>query len=139
MKDIKIDAVILQITHGDFRDNDQEYGRDYEGLIINTNKGDIKIGITNFQECCESWGYKIDFNPHVVSKLGEDKALQYYQNKHIDKITIDFEEDSDHCFVSICFEKSEKIIMEMFNKHNGYYAHICIVDIFNSEHEHFLL
>ena len=139
MKEINIDATIVTIVDSTFKDNDKEYGKKYNGLIINTDKGKIKIGIDNHQQYHEQWGYEFDFEPHVVTKLEEDKRLQYYKNKHINKIMMDFTENTDYngdtnyCFINIYFDKYEKIKMTIFNYHNGYYSHKYLIEVFGEE------
>jgi len=137
MKEIDVNATINMITNYYFYDNNKDYGSTYDGLIINTNKGEIKIGIDNSQQCCENWGYELEFTPdNIICDYGSDyyeKKLQYYENQHIDKII--FNSLNDIIVIEIYFNNKSKIIMNIFNEHNGYYAHEYLVEVFGEEIE----
>ena len=52
-------ATILSIKEDAIRDDSRgwdEWDEWYEGLIIETNKGDIRLVISTGQSCCENWG-----------------------------------------------------------------------------------
>ena len=47
---------IIQIKEGTLPDSD-EVGGDYDGYYIETTTRKICVGIANYQDCCEDWGY----------------------------------------------------------------------------------
>lgn len=110
--------IIESIEYDDF--NIGEYSS-YEGLIIKTNKQEIKMGISNFQSCCENWGSIVsedDFEDFIGSSLLNiyitDEELKSY----------DFDEyfSGDCIFINIETNKG-KLQLVVYNDHNGYYGH----------------
>ena len=49
-------ATILSIKEDAIRDDSRGWDEWYEGLIIETDKGDIRFVISTGQSCCENWG-----------------------------------------------------------------------------------
>jgi hypothetical protein len=47
---------ILRIEETTFKTNEKDWSI-YEGFQIITDQQTIKVGISNGQSCCESWGY----------------------------------------------------------------------------------
>ena len=49
-------AIIQSIKEDTIVDNSRGWRESYEGLIIETDKGSIKLVISDSQSCCEQWG-----------------------------------------------------------------------------------
>jgi hypothetical protein len=49
-------ATILSIKEDTIKDDSRGWDELYEGLIIETDKGDIRLVISTGQSCCENWG-----------------------------------------------------------------------------------
>lgn len=117
---------IISIEEKSFNLNDEDdWGRDYEGFIIKTDKQEILIGISNYQSCCEDWGYFMshdDFSEFIganfISVKVVDEALKVKQVEELEYANV--------MFVNI--ETSNGLLQFVaHNTHNGYYAHEAIV------------
>jgi hypothetical protein len=142
MKETFKDEVILAI-HEDvtFRvTREESYGdrkwtenTDFDGYAIETTHRVIKVGISNYQSCCENWGYLTtndDLQDFVDTKLLGvkivDTALKVEPIKEKD-----FYEAS---LMFVNFETSHGTMqLVAYNDHNGYYGHDAIVLIEGDE------
>ena len=116
IESIDLDAVFIAGSRG--------YSND--GVIIKTNKQEIKIGIDNDQQCCESWGYLTsednvdDFiGAEVVKITLDDELLNESVLSDLDKYTI---ENASMMFVTVHTSKGPFQVVA-YNEHNGYYGH----------------
>ena len=50
-------AKIISIKEDTIVSNSSGWRETYEGLVIETDKGAIKLAITDGQSCCENWGF----------------------------------------------------------------------------------
>lgn len=105
----------------------------YDGYVITTDEGSIKVGVDNRSCCCENWGYlnSLD-NPNdfvgaeVFSVKVVDEALVVYENFEI--------YEGGAMFVNI---ETNKGVFQLvvYNEHNGHYSHDAVV-IVNGEQTH---
>lgn len=97
--------------------------RRFAGYWIITDQQTIRLGISNAQDCCESWGYftsEDDVNQFVGAELlgleVVDSALKPHQLADIGLY-------EDSCmFVNINTSKG-LLQFVAYNEHNGYYSH----------------
>ncbi len=116
---------ITAITEASFK-TVGDYEHSMDGFIITTTEQEIKVGIDNYQSCCENWGYFMtndtpqDFigaellSVDIVDEiLNKEKAPELY--------------DGSAMFVN--FETSRGTLQfTAYNEHNGYYAHqACVI------------
>lgn len=110
-----------------------------DGYRIKTEDSTYSILISNDQCCCESWGYftsEDDVSDYIGSELLSvevvDKALN---NKKLEE-EVSWGLDSGEA-VFVNFNTSNGVLQfAVYNSHNGYYGHECIVDVFkNKERE----
>ena len=113
--------------------------QEFDGYQVITDKQTIKLGISNSQSCCESWGYFMsedDLKEFEGAELKEitltDVALktEIFESKDID-----FE--GDLMFVNFSTDKGV-LQFTAYNQHNGYYGHNAIVISEQLNHEEVL-
>lgn len=98
-----------------------------DGYLITTDQGYIWAGISNYQDCCENWGYMAshdDFEDFlgsdVLSVRVVDEALNVSVLKDNDL------HEGDCIFVNIETNKGT-LQFTIYNVHNGYYGHAVTV------------
>lgn len=97
----------------------------YEGLVIETDKGDIKLVISTGQSCCEHYGSLFFETPDDISQFIGAEILQ------IEDIYIKHDDDIDH-ETQLRITTDEGVIQyAIYNEHNGYYSHGTIVQVFD--------
>lgn len=121
---------ILRIEEETFKTHKNDY-QSYDGFLIVTDKQTIKIGISNSQSCCESWGYFMSeddlslFENSVLTEISiTDTALNTESfNKRIEDEYL----DCGGCMF-VNFETSKgKLQFVAYNAHNGYYGHDAVI------------
>lgn len=126
---------ILRIEETTFKTNEKDWSI-YEGFQIITDQQTIKVGISDGQSCCESWGYLIT-NDSIDEFIGSellnivlvDSALN---DKKIDEI--EYLDSGDAMFVN--FETSKGVFQIVaYNCHNGYYGHSAVLISKQLNHE----
>lgn len=108
------------------------YSRTYDGFKVSTNKQEILLLISNYQSCCEDWGYMTltdDPTSYVGSELRDVAIVDLdYKTTKLGKMI-----DEDHGRYSGLDEGSAVFInletnngtlqFTLYNAHNGYYGH----------------
>lgn len=123
--EIPKNAKILSIKEDTIIDNSDGYDSWYEGLIIETDKGTIKLIITNSQCCCEGWGALFFETPDDISQFIGAEIIQ------IEDIDIKREEFIDN-ETQLRITTDKGIIQyAIYNAHNGYYSHGTILQVFD--------
>jgi hypothetical protein len=107
-----------------FDEDDQRRGR-LDGYEIVTSRQVIKIGVTNDQSCCESWGYLMsedNVEEFIGSNLLDVKIVDTALNErcHVDT------DEGDTMFVNL-YTTAGLLQFVVYNCHNGYYGHTAIV------------
>ena len=133
---------IEEFVGNDFDDDGDDYG--YSGYKIHTDKQVISLLISNYQSCCESWGYLMseelnegdDFiGANIISIAEVDVDLK---EKEVDIISDvshtseepddddDDDDDDDYgentVFINIHTDRGT-LQFKAYNSHNGYYGH----------------
>ena len=119
-------AKIISIKEDSITDTANGYIQEYEGLVIETDKGNIKLVITNGQNCCENWGNLFFETPDNISKFIGAKILEVQD--------IDIKRDTDvnnETQLRITTNKGA-IQYAIYNEHNGYYSHGTIKQVFDN-------
>ena len=130
--EIPENAKILSIKEDTIVDKSSGWRESYEGLIIKTNKGSIKLVISDGQSCCEQWGALFFETPDDVSQFVGAKILQ------IQDIDIKREEFIDN-ETQLRITTDRGIIQyAIYNEHNGYYSHGTILQVFDTIETGFL-
>ena len=130
--EIPENAKILSIKEDTIVDKSSGWRESYEGLIIKTNKGSIKLVISDGQSCCEQWGALFFETPDDVSQFVGAKILQ------IQDIDIKREEFIDN-ETQLRITTDRGIIQyAIYNEHNGYYGHGTILQVFDTIETGFL-
>jgi hypothetical protein len=123
--EIPNNANILSIKEDTIVDRSCGYKQTYEGLIIETDKGSIKIVISDDQSCCEQWGALFFETPDDISQFIGAEILQ------IEDINIKRDEFIDNeTQLRITTDKGV-IQYAIYNDHNGYYSHATILQVFD--------
>ena len=125
--EIPENAIIQSIKEDTIVDNSSRGWREsYEGLIIETNKGCIKLVISDSKSCCEQWGALFFETPDDISQFIGAEILQ------IEDIDIKREEFIDN-ETQLRITTDRGIIQyAIYNEHNGYYSHGTILQVFDS-------
>ncbi len=102
-----------------------------KGLLISTNKGDIKLILSDMQQCCEDHGHLFFDTPDKVdefigAKILAVKEIEVDLAKQIGK---DYGERSESQ-LRIVTSRGD-IQYAVYNDHNGYYAHAGICQVFD--------
>jgi hypothetical protein len=118
-------AEIISIKEDSIIDTSNGYKQDYEGLIIETDKRNIKLVITNGQNCCENWGNLFFETPDNISIFIGATILEVQD--------IDIKRDIDIDNETQLRIKTDKGIIQyaIYNEHNGYYSHGTIKQVFD--------
>ena len=119
-------AIIQSIKEDTIVDKSRGWRESYEGLIIETDKGSIKLVISDSQSCCEHWGALFFETPDDISQFIGAEILQ------IEDIDIKREEFIDN-ETQLRITTDRGIIQyAIYNEHNGYYSHGTILQVFDS-------
>lgn len=126
--EIPENAKILSIKEDTIVDKSNGYKETYEGLIIETDKGSIKLVINDSQSCCENFGSLFFETPDVISQFIDAEILQ------IEDISIKREEYIDTDSETQLRITTDKGIIQyaIYNEHNGYYSHGTILQVFDT-------
>lgn len=103
----------------------REENDSFDGYVVTTTRQTIEIGVSNFRDCCESWGY-----------VTSDDKLQDYVGAYLTGIAV-VDTALDTMIVpgfyegNIMFVNLETSIgllqLAVYNAHNGYYGHTAFV------------
>ena len=126
--EIPENAKILSIKEDTIVDKSNGYKQTYEGLIIETDKGSIKLVISDSQSCCENFGSLFFETPDDISQFIDAEILQ------IEDISIKREEYIDTDSETQLRITTDKGIIQyaIYNEHNGYYGHGTILQVFDT-------
>ncbi len=126
--EIPENAKILSIKEDTIVDKSNGYKQTYEGLIIETDKGSIKLVINDSRSCCENFGSLFFETPDVISQFIDAEILQ------IEDISIKREEYIDTDSETQLRITTDKGIIQyaIYNEHNGYYSHGTILQVFDT-------
>ena len=118
-------AEIISIKEDSIVDTANGYNQSYEGLIIETDKGNIKLVITSGQNCCENWGNLFFETPDNISKFIGSTILEVQD--------IDIKRDADIDNETQLRITTDKGVIQyaIYNEHNGYYSHGIIKQVFD--------
>ena len=126
--EIPENAKILSIKEETIVNKGNWYKQTYEGLIIETDKGSIKLVISDSQSCCENFGSLFFETPDDISQFIDAEILQ------IEDISIKREEYIDTDSETQLRITTDKGIIQyaIYNEHNGYYSHGTILQVFDT-------
>ena len=107
------------------------YEKTYEGFIVTTDEQEIKVGIDNQQNCCESWGYLMShdaIDEFIGAKLLDIKIVDAALNvKSYTEVVGEYGVDGGGTmFVNFETDKGTFQLVA-YNAHNGYYSHDAVV------------
>lgn len=123
--EIPENAKILSIKEDTIVDRSSGYKQTYEGLIIETDKGSIKLVISDSQSCCEQWCALFFETADNISQFIGAEILQ------IEDIDIKRDEWIDN-ETQLKITTNKGIIQyAIYNEHNGYYSHGTILQVFD--------
>ena len=119
-------AKITSIKEDTIIDNSRGWRESYEGLIIETDNGSIKLVISDSQSCCEQWGALFFETPDDISQFVGAKILQ------IQDIDINHDDEINN-ETQLRITTDRGIIQyAIYNEHNGYYSHGTILQVFDT-------
>lgn len=109
-------------------------GRD--GFRVETTDQVIELAISNYQDCCESWGYLLTEDDTSKFIGAEFLGLALTDINRLTKEVEDlaYIEEGDVMFVDI--NTSEGVLQFVaYNAHNGYYGHRVFIQSRDLTHE----
>lgn len=120
---------IESITETSFKESEDAWSN-MAGFVVKTTEQEIKLGISDYQSCCESWGYFMsedNINEFVGAELLEMKITDTARNttKFNDEVPGGVY-DGDVMFVDLVTDKGT-LQFVAYNSHNGYYGHTAVV------------
>lgn len=110
----------------------------FDGFIITTDRQQIKIGISDYSRCCESWGHFASLD-NFDDFIGAD----LYGIKLVDSV-LNVSKMEEYKFYEACFmfvnlETSKGTLQfTAYNDHNGYYSHEAVVISEQLDHSEYL-
>ena len=118
---------ILRIEETNFKTSKDDW-QSFEGFQIVTDLQTIKIGISDGQNCCESFGCIItndETSDFIGAKLlGLSLTDNTLNNTKIEEL--EYLDSGDAMFVNL--ETSEGLLQFVaYNAHNGYYGHDAVL------------
>lgn len=122
----KTNEKILSIKESTFNIGDRY--NNYDGYIMETDQQEIKMGISNYQSCCENWGYLMT-NDNVYEFIGATlynitETNKLLQTKPLTEL--EYVEEGSCMFIN--FETSNGTLQFVaYNEHNGYYGHEAVL------------
>ena len=126
-------SIILSIKEDVIIDSPSEWDEEYEGqtieyegLIIETDKGSIKLVIDMKSQCCENSGALFFDTPDDVSSFIGATIFE------IEDIDIKREDYMDYETQLRILTSRGIIQYAIYNQHNGYYSHATIIQVFDS-------
>jgi hypothetical protein len=100
----------------------------YDGLLVITTKGNIKLLIDADQYCCEQWGREYLETPDDISKL-IGATLLSVEDIHIPSPR-DSDDEAKETQLRITTNRGV-IQYAVYNSHNGYYSHTTFLQVFD--------
>ena len=128
-------AKIISID-GDYYDYDKD--GNMIGLKIETDKGDIKLLISNSSQCCEDWGCLFfetadDVDRFIGAKILDIKSVE------IDGISASGYNLDSGSETQLKITTNKGVLQyAVYNSHNGYYSHARILQILDDIDENYL-
>lgn len=116
-------SIILEIKELEYV---KEKDRYYNGLYIKTNNGDIKVLISDGQQCCENYGYLFFETPDDIKMFIDATIIS------IEDIDITFDNSIENQTQLRITTNKGVIQYAIYNEHNGYYSHGTITQVFDS-------
>jgi hypothetical protein len=108
----------------------KEVSNAFDGFIIRTDLQSIEIGIDNYINCCEQWGYFIsedDISYFIGAELLGVSVVDNALNVLSIEKSSEYENqlsDYEASFMFVNFETNRGLLQfVVYNAHNGYYAH----------------
>lgn len=111
--------------------NDEDDWNNYEGYEIKTDKSIIKIGVSNNDNCCESFGHICstdDVKEFIGAKILKVETVESgdWKKCEILKDVLEYSEENENAFIN--FETDKGLLQfAVYNSHNGYYGHNVII------------
>ena len=91
-----------------------------------TDQGTYRVLISNFQTCCEGWGYMV-VNDDVDNFVGKTLKEVRMTDTALNTRKIEEEVGDLDCggiaFVDFVFDDGDVLQIAVYNGHNGYYGH----------------
>lgn len=101
--------------------NEQTFD-EYDGFVIDLDDGtNIKLGINNFQSCCENWGYFMS-NDALEDFIGAEVLDVKLVDECLNVAKAPTIYEGDIMFVNIETNRGT-LQFVAYNEHNGYYSH----------------
>lgn len=117
---------IIRIEERNFKTTPDDWSS-YDGFEITTDEQVIKIGISDGQSCCESFGCIIS-EDNISEFIGADLISVSLTDNSLmtTKLSTDYLDEGGVMFVNL--ETSKGLLQfAAYNFHNGYYGHTAVL------------
>ena len=104
----------------------------YEGYEIETTDSIIKIGVSNGESCCESYGYICSadkLEEYIGAKILKVEKVKLGDWKKCEILLkqLEYSEEEETAFIN--FETDKGLLQfAVYNTHNGYYGHDVVIE-----------
>lgn len=118
---------IKSITQEYFKTAERDWG-EYDGWVIVTSQQTIKIGISDGQSCCESFGCIVshdDVSEFIGANLRSVSVVDTALNARVIEAT-EYLDEGGAMFVNLDTSRG-KLQFAAYNCHNGYYGHEAVL------------
>lgn len=124
---------------------EEEIILDYKSIIIketydNINfidKNDIFVGFDYYRSCCEDFGWYLSNKVNGKANVHKDKLEGYFFD--INKESLSYGDDMNILTLKLIHEIKKPIYLNLFNYHNGYYAHDVLIKNKDKKHSGYSL
>lgn len=109
----------------------EEYELDGVKIDFDNDKS-LVFGISNDQDCCEEWVYKVDdedVSNYIGAKIHSIEIVDHYVSTQLEEIGAC---ETDCYFLNVMTTKGE-LNFAVYNIHNGYYGHRVTMKYDNKE------
>ena len=120
--------IIESIEETSFTINPEKKRADsYDGFVITTSLRKVVAGISNYQDCCENWGYMTTLDSSsdfIGAELLDIKITNAALETAI--VPVNYYESGTAIFITFETSKGDFQLV-VYNEHNGYYSHDVVV------------
>lgn len=117
---------IKNIEDTSWSNRDSYWNSGYDGFVVTLEDDtQVRMGISNGQNCCERWGYMIS-EDSLSQFIGAEYHGVEVVNEKLETVKLDGIYSGSCMFVNI--KTSEGVLQFVaYNEHNGYYGHQAVV------------
>lgn len=118
---------IKNIEDTSWSSSDGYWSNGYDGFVVTLEDGkQLKMGISNSQNCCESWGYMIS-EDSLDQFIGAEYHGVEVVNEKLETVQHESAFYEGSCMFVNIYTSEGVLQFVAYNEHNGYYGHEAVV------------